>query len=660
MKIKKIVFILSALLLISVSPIFVSVANAMTPTLSISTSGQAGDYVQITVNGDSNATGVNLFVGSQAIIPLPALNSSGTMTTTIGSAQSENQYFTIPSNATVYVKTGGINGLQSSSVSWPYLQNSSTTSTLTLSQGAIILNAGQNSTITANANYLYLLTNSNPAVANLNFNASQITVQALTYGSTVANVCVVGSTTNCATISITVQNSSAQQLTFSQNNFSIVSGQSSTVTIYGGSGSYAVTNNSNSNSISTSLNGSTITLTATSTVGASSITVCTADINYCGIINVNSTASNSTAVTFSQTNPAVAIGQNTTVTIYGGSGNNFYVSSNSSPSAVQANISSNILTLIGIANGTSTISICAYAGSCGTLTANISSTANSGGPISLSQATVSILAGQSSNITISGGSAPYSISNPSTANIFNGNISGNILTIYGVSAGSANVSICASIGCTTLYVTINSTTTTINPPVFSQNNVLVNVGQNTTVYVTGTGSYYISNNSNSSIASEQINGNSISITGIVAGSTNVSICQNGGQCATLYITVSSVVPTSINVITSTTLTFNRYMGVGDKGDDVLALQKILVKQKFLSATPNGNYGPATFAAVKKFQKDNKIKQTGNVGPATKDVLNKISGSVISESTGDQQQILSLEQTMKELQAKIASMSATVK
>ena len=711
---------------------FSSATRAMTPTLSLSTSGQTGDNVQISVIGDPGVS-VILFAGSQTPV-LGITNSSGNFSNTISSAT-----YSIASNAVVYIKTNGINGLQSNSVSWPYVQSSTTTGNFTLSQTALLLNAGQTSTITASASYLYLLSNSSPAIANINFNGNQITVQALTYGSTVANICVVGSTTNCQTLSVTVQNSSAQQLTFSQNNFSIVSGQSSTATIYGGSGSYLISNNSNSSSIQASLNGSVITLAATSTTGAAAITVCTTDMSYCGIVNISSTASNSTAVTFSQTNPVVAVGQSTTVTIYGGSGNSFYVSANSNPSIGQVNISSNILTLMGIANGTSNISICAYAGSCGSIVANVSSTANTGGPISLSQTTVSILAGQSSTITILGGSTPYSISSTAPS-IFNGVINGNVITIYGVNAGSSTANICSSVGCTTLNVTINSTSSTINPPTFSQNNILLNVGQQTTAYVTGTGTYYISNNSNSNIATEQISGNSIIITAMAAGNANVSICQSGGQCATLYITVSGTASTTTQIIlsqnnlsmtpgqnttvyvtgnggyyigsnsttsvasatisgnsiiisaigygtdnisicqnggqcatlsasvstqinnstsaTSSTYVFPRYLGHEDRGDDVFQLQKVLFQGGFLSATPNGYYGLGTFAAVKKFQKAHGIKQTGNVGPSTKDALNQSSNSGLipaTTTTTKEQQVVAIQEAIRQLLAQVAQM-----
>ena len=619
-----------------------------------------------------------LFAGSQTVL-LGNTNSSGIFSTVISSAT-----YNISSNAVVYVKTGGINGSQSSSTNWPYISGTSTASNLTLSQNggvststlALLLNAGQTSVVTASANYLYVLSNTNPAIANINLNANQITVTANTYGSTVTNVCIVGSTTNCASITITVQNSGAQQLTFSQNNFSIYSGQSVAVTITGGSGVYTISNNSNSTAVQANLSGSTVTLIANGGVssgsGSASITICTTDMNYCGIINVNASAVNSTAVTLSQTNPVVQLSQSTTVTIYGGTGSNFYVASNSNPSIVQANINSNILTLIANASvGTSTISICAFAGSCASLTANVSNT-SSGNLLSLSQTSISILAGQSSNITISGGSTPYNVSSSSSGNIFNGVVNGNILTIYGVNPGTATANVCSSVGCTNLSITVNNVVSSTTPPTFSQNNILMTTGQQTTVYVSGNGGYYVGNNTGVSVASASIASSAVTISAMSAGSANISICQTGGQCSILYLTISSpatpvtptVLTTPINTVApavTPSYIFTLSLKYGDKGKDVLELQKALVKLGFLSATPNGNYGPATRSAVKKFQVENNVLQTGNVGPYTRDALNKallaVPTLVITPTTdtGKEQQIAILQQALNELLAKVAQL-----
>lgn len=54
---------------------------------------------------------------------------------------------------------------------------------------------------------------------------------------------------------------------------------------------------------------------------------------------------------------------------------------------------------------------------------------------------------------------------------------------------------------------------------------------------------------------------------------------------------------------------------------VTVLQKYLVSTGYLSATPNGVFGPATLAAVKKFQSANNISVTGSVGQITRFAIN---------------------------------------
>ena len=58
--------------------------------------------------------------------------------------------------------------------------------------------------------------------------------------------------------------------------------------------------------------------------------------------------------------------------------------------------------------------------------------------------------------------------------------------------------------------------------------------------------------------------------------------------------------------------------------DVLALQGFLASQDYLSATPNGTFGPMTLQAVKDYQASNEIPATGFVGPLTRKSLNDIS------------------------------------
>ncbi len=60
---------------------------------------------------------------------------------------------------------------------------------------------------------------------------------------------------------------------------------------------------------------------------------------------------------------------------------------------------------------------------------------------------------------------------------------------------------------------------------------------------------------------------------------------------------------------------------GDENKSVLGLQNFLITNKYLSAKANGYFGPSTEKALKAFQKKNKILQTGQAGPITRNKIN---------------------------------------
>ncbi len=661
------------------------IVHAMTPTLSLVNNGD-GDTVQVTVNGDPNVSVIFYYTKTGAGMQIPPLgntNSSGYFSTSI----STSSYQVAPSSS-VYVTTGGISGPASNSIVWP-IATTSNSNTVTLSQTGVVLSVGQTATITASGSAsVYLSNNSNPPIANVNINGNTITIVANANGSTVATVCASNNTSSCSGIYITVQNSGTQALTFGQNNVTIVSGQNVPISISGGTGIYMVQNNPNSAVVQTSINGSVITLSTSSASGSSSITVCSTNMGSCGIINVTVGTASSSTISFNPANPTVSIGQSTNITISGASGGVYYVSSNSNPSVTSATLSSTTLTVLGNTNGSSVISVCSSLGSCGALTVNVNYVA-SGGTISLSQASLTLLTGQTLSVVVSGGTAPYSVINPSPS-IAQSTLSGNILTIYGANLGSELLSVCsAEGGCISLSVLVNGSGA-VTQLVLSQSSLSLTVGQGTTITASGNGNYYVSNNSNPSVASAQVSGSSIFISPIAIGTDSISICQNGGQCVVLYITVSAAssqatatsglpqgcvstsgyspvtgqscaTGTSAPAVIAPEITqpasyiFPRYLGYGDKGEDVLMLQTTLARLGYLSATPNGNFGPATKSAVQKFQQAHGIRQTGNVGPSTKDALNQLPASPTTPTTitTREQQIATIQQALQALLAQAA-------
>lgn len=65
-----------------------------------------------------------------------------------------------------------------------------------------------------------------------------------------------------------------------------------------------------------------------------------------------------------------------------------------------------------------------------------------------------------------------------------------------------------------------------------------------------------------------------------------------------------------------------WLSRGYESSTVLSLQNFLHEKGYLKATPNGYFGPGTFAGVKAYQKSLGFEQVGSVGPATRAAIKK--------------------------------------
>lgn len=554
---KKILFLIFSLVLFGGA----NYAFASTPNLSFTQDPNNADLVTINVIGDNNSGVTLYYFSTKATGPqiryIGTTNGSGNLSVTINNSNASD--YSIAQNSIVSVI---VNGQQSVATSWPYASATVASTALALGQSSLALKAGQASTITATGvgtNSLYLSSNSSPQVANFAISGNQITVTGLTAGQTTANFCLINSSTasNCVSLYVVVQNSSNQSLSFSQNDLSIISGQNVPITITGGTGFYQVQNNTNPSLISTSLNGPTLTLYANGATGSTTVTVCSTDMNACGLVNaaIGRYTTSGTGLTLSQGYPTLTTGQTVVVNISGGYGN-YYLSSNSNSSVVQTYLSTSTITLYGNNPGSSKIIVCSPSGNCGTISATVVSSYS--GSLALSQNSLGLTVGQTISVAVSGGMTPYSLLQTSDG-VAQYSLTGSALTVTGVSNGSSSATVCSSAGaCSTLSVTVagSGSTSAISgvQPVFSQNNFSLNTNQTTSVYLSGAGSYYISNNSNNNVVSASISGNGVVIFGVATGSANITVCQTGGQCNTLYVTVSDA---TASTVATTPITFDK-------------------------------------------------------------------------------------------------------
>ena len=168
------------------------------------------------------------------------------------------------------------------------------------------------------------------------------------------------------------------------------------------------------------------------------------------------------------------------------------------------------------------------------------------GGLSFSQSIVNVNAGQSMVVSAAL-SATLSVSNNTNPTVASATISGNQITVNGLSAGTSNITICApNIGCGIIYVTVNASSANTSPISITPSTVNLTIGQGTTVTISGgSGSYYVNTSSNQAVASSNISGANMNINAIMSGSTNIGVCTQGSNntscgSVTVYVTGTSV------------------------------------------------------------------------------------------------------------------------
>ncbi len=124
----------------------------------------------------------------------------------------------------------------------------------------------------------------------------------------------------------------------------------------------------------------------------------------------------------------------------------------------------------------------------------------------------------------------------------------------------------------------------------------------------------------------------------------------GGSTTTNTGTLSSIG----RVLGASTYNFTKDMALGDKGEDITALQTALYAAGYFDEVPTGYFGPKTEAAVKLYQAAKGIRQSGVCGPLTRAALSN--GTVSSAPMTVEAQIASLLAQLLVLKQKLASLT----
>jgi len=208
-------------------------------------------------------------------------------------------------------------------------------------------------------------------------------------------------------------------------------------------------------------------------------------------------------------------------------------------------INNNILVIAGVAPGTTTMVVQDSLG----ISINLKIAIGSESPMTIPPA--STTSGSSTTITISGGTAPYTIVTQPNTSIALAYIAGNTLNISGVTQGTTSVTIQDSFSNSTnkpvtVPITIGASVSSIDLGAGTQN-ISVATGSATSLVLSGSSGstndtsaplYSIQKQPDSTIATANISNVNLTITGIAPGTTSMVIQDPSANTVTINITIT--------------------------------------------------------------------------------------------------------------------------
>jgi hypothetical protein len=326
----------------------------------------------------------------------------------------------------------------------------------------------------------------------------------------------------------------------------------------------------------------------------------------------STSTTSSSGITFSSTSASVGVGATTNITLSGGT--SYYVNGNTTPGLTTQSFSGNVMTITGIAAGSTTLTVCTVAGSCGTISVTVGgaattttsgSTTTTGQAVNFSVSNPTLTVGQVLNVALSGSSSYFIsiVSNPIPVQSF---ISASTLTLSGVTPGSTSITVCATAGgCGVISVTVSNTATsaTATTPAAP------------VVAATPAATAPATPANNASVLS--------TIQTMQSQLSQILLVIQTMQSQLTLLTAGMTGSTASASAASPAFSgsFKSLLALGSSGAEVTALQQKLIKEGYLSGSATGYFGSLTASALKKYQTAKGIDPTGYTGPGTRAALN---------------------------------------
>lgn len=408
---------------------------------------QAGQTISIgTSNGSgivalSNSSNASAAIDGSKILLTGLFNGKATITVCSGNSGC------LP----IFVTVSGVSATPSSYNYQPstnYIHNGNI---LTLSETNVSLTNQTTKDIYASSNN-GLIAFSDSIDVRTAVNGNRVTLYGTYTGSAVVKVC--DRTLSCASVNVTVTSPKTGTFKVGQTYIRFESGQNVWInTIYGQN----ITAKSDSWFVSATVTGDQILIKGTYP-GDAVITVCSLGVR-CLPIYVTVTQSQSSNQTGTLGTISIDINQSKNFTFTTNLYRSYYLTNNTSPESVSATLSDRSITVTGLRSGTATIRICAVdpANLCGTVVVKVSNNISNGGsngPLQLSVSNVTLSNQKTVDLTASSFNGLVVFSD---SDAVRGIANGNRITLYGMSPGTAKVTVCdQKFSCASVFVNVIS------------------------------------------------------------------------------------------------------------------------------------------------------------------------------------------------------------
>ena len=398
----------------------------------------------------------------------------------------------------------------------------------------------------------YAATSSNSAIAQLSLSDTNLTVTGLVAGS--AQISVFDATGTSLSFNVTVNGSGSTLSLYTTAGSSLTLPLSTTQTylVGGGTAPYVVTSN-HVGVVTATLTGTSLSL---SSVGAGNAQVSIFDATGASIgFSVTVNAATGTPPLYTSAGTAVTPPLASIQSYLVGGGVAPYVASSSNTGVVTVGLVGSFISINAVGAGSALVSIFDATGTSVSFTVTIASSGSVTPFYTSASSSLNLLTGSTSTYTLGGGTPPYitSSSSPSTVTA---SISGSVLSITGVSAGTAQVTVLDASG-SAITLSVSASQSGTSPLSIQPDGATGNVGDGLRFLVSaGTPPYAVTaantNITTVSPASVATNGGNFIATLINAGTTTVTIVDALGQSKSLNIT-ASLLSTSLRLSPSALL-----------------------------------------------------------------------------------------------------------